>query len=207
MKRVQAPVTPRRISSAIEIFSRELVEDPDLQLLPVTPAPNSQANDCFAVVERQVRQCGGSICYGWQIWEWPGVMIEAEFHAVWKDPDGNLHDVTPKRISVQQILFLSDPVRQYDGYQVNNFRRALRSDSSIVAFIEACDAEFQIMNQGQRAYQSGAIYIKDDEARDIIKIRKQKVQAYSEICTTMPRPARNDPCHCGSGKKFKRCCQ
>ena len=59
-----------------------------------------------------------------------------------------------------EILFLSDPVRQYDGYQVKNVRRALRSDSSIAAFIEASDAEFEIMNRGQRAYQSGAIYLR-----------------------------------------------
>jgi tetratricopeptide (TPR) repeat protein len=25
--------------------------------------------------------------------------------------------------------------------------------------------------------------------------------------TTMAKPGRNDPCHCGSGKKYKKCCQ
>ena len=24
--------------------------------------------------------------------------------------------------------------------------------------------------------------------------------------TTTPRPGRNQPCHCGSGKKYKHCC-
>ena len=25
--------------------------------------------------------------------------------------------------------------------------------------------------------------------------------------TQMAKPGRNDPCHCGSGKKYKKCCQ
>src|SRR5262245_2113186 len=25
--------------------------------------------------------------------------------------------------------------------------------------------------------------------------------------TIMAKPGRNDPCHCGSGKKYKKCCQ
>jgi hypothetical protein len=24
--------------------------------------------------------------------------------------------------------------------------------------------------------------------------------------TTTPRPGRNEPCHCGSGRKYKQCC-
>lgn len=26
------------------------------------------------------------------------------------------------------------------------------------------------------------------------------------IATTTPRPGRNEPCHCGSGRKYKHCC-
>jgi tetratricopeptide (TPR) repeat protein len=29
----------------------------------------------------------------------------------------------------------------------------------------------------------------------------------STALTTMAKPGRNDPCHCGSGKKYKKCCQ
>src|SRR2546426_4492650 len=40
-----------------------------------TPTRLSDAN-CSPVVERQVREHGGSICYGWRLWEWPNVMLE-----------------------------------------------------------------------------------------------------------------------------------
>ncbi|MGA2863834.1 MAG: SEC-C metal-binding domain-containing protein [Verrucomicrobiota bacterium] len=26
------------------------------------------------------------------------------------------------------------------------------------------------------------------------------------VCHSQPKPRRNDPCPCGSGKKFKKCC-
>jgi hypothetical protein len=26
------------------------------------------------------------------------------------------------------------------------------------------------------------------------------------ISSTTPRPGRNEPCHCGSGRKYKQCC-
>ena len=28
-----------------------------------------------------------------------------------------------------------------------------------------------------------------------------------KVLTGMAKPGRNDPCHCGSGKKYKKCCQ
>ena len=28
-----------------------------------------------------------------------------------------------------------------------------------------------------------------------------------KVLTKMAKPGRNDPCHCGSGKKYKKCCQ
>jgi hypothetical protein len=40
-------------------------------------------------------------------------------------------------------------------------KRAARASFRLLdAFIEASDAEFEIMNRGQRAYQSGAIYLR-----------------------------------------------
>ena len=74
----------------------------------------------------KVEKNGGGFQYGWQIWEWPDVMIEAEFHAVWNSPQGILIDITPKQIDTHKILFLPDANRTYEGKQVNNFRQPLR---------------------------------------------------------------------------------
>lgn len=119
---MQLGVTPSAITPAIMTLCRELVANPEPRFLTVTPGPDADANDCFPVVERYVEEHGGSICYGWQLWEWPSVMIEAEFHAVWRSSTGELRDLTPKLRPVPQVLFLPDPGRKYEGRQVSNRR-------------------------------------------------------------------------------------
>lgn len=50
------------------------------------------SNERFPLVDERVRLCGGSVCVGWAIWEWPAILVEAEFHAVWKNPAGEIFD-------------------------------------------------------------------------------------------------------------------
>lgn len=41
--------------------------------------------------------------------------------------------------------------------------------------------------------------------KDILELRKDQVAATKQIIN-QPKVGRNDPCPCGSGKKFKKCC-
>lgn len=197
--------TPRAVSSAITNLCRELVADPKPCFVPTTPVDEAEPNDCFPVVERYVAEHGGSICYGWTIWEWAGVYAEAEFHAVWRSPSGELRDLTPKLLPVSQILFLPDPSRTYEGRQVNNVRRPLSSSPDVADFLAAADAEFELMNGGARAEEHGAIRVSASEAAELGTIRERRRLAYARIVSRLPKPGRNDPCPCGSGKKFKKC--
>jgi len=162
-------------------------------------------------VRNQIEAHGGSVCYGWQIWEWPNVLINAEFHAVWKDPSGSLVDITPKPPPIQRILFLPDPTREYDGRQVNNVRRPLRNDPAIKRFIKDCDREFEISNRGDRATQYDRIDVEEDEWKELEAIKKRKAEFLLRF-KSKPAPirsqriGRNEPCPCGSGKKYKKCC-
>jgi len=185
---------------------RELVADAEPQFLTVTPVPDADVNDCFPVVERYARCHGGSVCYGWQIWEWSGVMIEAEFHAVWRSPTGELRDLTPKQIPVSQIMFLPDSGRRYEGWPVCNVRRSLSSDPRVSQFIKSCEDEFEFMNRGERATQHGELHVSAEDALEITAIQRRKAEACSQIVLRPPRPGRNDPCTCGSGIKHKKCC-
>jgi hypothetical protein len=177
-----------------------------MSLCLVAPVSNADVNDCFPVVERYARDHGGSVCYGWQIWEWPGVMVEAEFHAVWRSPTGELHDITPKQVPVPQVLFLPDPRRKYDGLQVPNVRRSLSSDPRVAAFIESCEDEFEFMNRGERATQHGELQFSAKDAQEFASIQRRKDALYSQLDSRPPRPGQNDPCVCGSGRKYKKCC-
>ena len=195
--------TPKEISAPILGLCRELVQKPTPVFLDVTPAASAIVNDCFPVVERQVRAHGGAICYGWQVWEWPKVMIEAEFHAVWRDEHGRLHDLTPKFSGANRTLFLPDPVRVYEGKQVNNVRRHLSPEPAIVEYIAAADAEFEFLNRGARATRH-AVFLKDDDSAELKEIKARRRAAFADVIRRHP-PGRNDPCPCQSGKKFKRC--
>lgn len=204
-KRMQLHV-PTSVHPAIDALCRKIVAVPQPLFLMVEPAPGADVDDCFGVVERHVRELGGSVIVGWQIWEWPRVLVEAEFHAVWKDLQGVLHDITPKRIPIERILFLPDPARRYESRQISNVRRPLSSDPNVAAFIAACDAEFELLNRGERAFQHGEIRLTGAEASEMVDIQERKARLICSFAAVAPKVGRNDLCPCGSGEKHKRCC-
>lgn len=106
-----------------------------------------------------VERYGGSVEYGWQLWElFPGVMIEAEFHAVWVAPRGDRQDVTPKEIpGVREILFIPDPSLEYRGRQIPSVRVALHEDPLLEELIQVKDDRFAALNRGSLADYHGPI--------------------------------------------------
>lgn len=55
----------------------------------------------------------------------------------------------------------------------------------------------------------------DGQIREVSRFRKEKGVWYylngrvvnpNQVMNETPRPGRNDPCPCGSGKKYKKCC-
>ena len=88
--------------------------------VPVEPAPGARVAYCFDNSVKRAEQLGGEAVYGWAIWHWPNVWFEAEHHAVWRRPSGELLDVTPQAGSPERILFVPDPSAPYDP---TTFRR------------------------------------------------------------------------------------
>ena len=82
--------------------------------VPVQPAPHARPAYCFDNSVAQAAAQGGEAAYGWAIWRWPGRWFEAEHHAVWRQPSGELLDVTPQAGDPPRILFLPDPDAVYD---------------------------------------------------------------------------------------------
>jgi hypothetical protein len=205
---MNAPNTPSAITERIKRFCDSVVAGVEPFYLDVNPAPGAEVADCFMVVARQMESAGGEMVIGWQIWERPGILMEAELHAVWRDSAGTLHDVTPKPSGIRRILFLPDARRKYSGRQVDNIREPLSEAPAVRELIDAAEAEFEFNNRGARAYQHGKFKLYGNEADEYRAIQVRKVRAELAIqgARTLPkRPGRNDPCPCGSGRKFKRC--
>jgi hypothetical protein len=193
----------------VQAFCHEICEGIEPVYLD-TPTAAEGLLACFVNVEKRVSESGGSIQYGWRIWEWSNTMIEAEFHAVWVAPDGSLVDITPTDNGYQKTLFLPDPTREYHGRQVNNIRKPLFNNQLVTEFIELADEQFAIVNKGERAELNfdfsmtteemldlqEKMNLSDDEERrlDFIWERKLEIQTLLSLCP------------CGSFLRFYRCC-
>jgi hypothetical protein len=100
--------TPAAITSDIITFCESLKTNP-----PIYVSVQNDANGMYGVcnlsVLEKIKIDGGTIRFGWTIWEYPGLFITGEFHAVWADPTGMLIDITPKPDGEQCIVFADDP--------------------------------------------------------------------------------------------------
>lgn len=156
--------------SRVKVLFDKVVPGGNAVYLKIEPSDGSIVNECYGNVEEMIKKRGGFIQHGWQIWETlPGVMVEAEFHAVWVDDAGIYHDVTPKAISnVDRILFLTDPVRKFEGRQIDSFRIPLQDDVLIDQFIRSAERLFESLNRGELADQFGEVKI-TPEIEEIVR--------------------------------------
>ena len=138
----QMVTTPELITPEIRALCQRLgcVEDP--AYVPVHTRNGAERNDCFNVVAEHCKEQGGTSVIGWQIWEWSGVLIEAEFHAVWRAPDGQIIDISFKPDGESRVLFVADPVRTYNGHKIDNVRAAVWDNPLVHEFIRV-NEEFQ----------------------------------------------------------------
>lgn len=194
---------PRGLFPHVVEFCASLVPESTPLFLEVTPESSDVLNECVSNVRRRVEKFGGQAVAGWQVWEWHGVMIEAEFHMVWRDQDGKLRDVTPKPAGITRILFLANPSIGKFDQQVKNVRRPLIDDDRLRRFIDAAHGIFDIYNRGERAKQFGQISV--DRSEYVEPQRLESVKAEMMRAILFSTPGRNDLCRCGTGTKWKKC--
>ena len=108
--------TPISINEKILELCKEIDPTTVPIFIDVIPAKDSLFNECYGNVAECVKKDGGKIEYGWIIWEIPEIYIEAEFHAVWSNHDGEYIDITPKEDGEKKILFLKDNERKFECY-------------------------------------------------------------------------------------------
>lgn len=167
--------------------------------LAVTPHPDAVPAECYTNADARVAAEGGSVLYGWQIWEWPHVLVEAEFHAVWSSPSGELRDVTPRHDAETEILFVPDARRIYHGAPIDNVRMAIRDDLTVHDFIAATEEIQRLRIRCGTDKGNGKISLPAKEAAPLIEVHRITKQMLSSGLRA------NDECACGSGSKYKRC--
>lgn len=205
MTRYLHPVTPTEVTRELVDLCTTLAPGVEPTYVVVRPIDGASANECFPLVNTAVLRDGGRLLLGWSLWELPGVFMEAEFHAVWASPAGELIDVTPKDITVSRILFLPGKYLVYSGRQVNNVRRALSSDPCIAEYFATFDAEYELMNRGVRADQHGEIKLTESEADELHSIQTKRAIIFPQVLNLAAFIGAYTPCPCSSGKKVKWC--
>jgi preprotein translocase subunit SecA len=84
-----------------------------------------------------------------------------------------------------------------------------RSASSLMAFENFLrNAPQQTLHQSSSAYSGGTPDASGKKASDVVSeaANAAEAQAKAKPVRTGPKVGRNDPCPCGSGKKYKSCC-
>ena len=179
-------------------------------LVYVKPEKYAQENECIQAVQEKISIDGGSQVFGWQVWK-SDFWIEAEFHSLWKSPEGSFLDITPKNIpispdasvSVSSIIFLLDPKIEYTGAQIDNIRLNITNNEIIDDIIKMFEIEFQLLNTGARALEY-EVRLSDEEFNLFKKIKQNRLYLYLMAKNNMNIES---DCFCGSNKKYKDCCR
>ncbi|RCS47656.1 hypothetical protein DTL42_14135 [Bremerella cremea] len=131
--------TPRIVSDDIRAFCQSLVAGSTALFVDFVQVDGAVPDECFDNVDLLVTNQGGRPLLGWTIWEWEGALLEAEFHAVWEDDDGNLVDPTPKADGEQRILFLPDRSASDHGGVTPSRHYPLQEWDEVTEYIAACN--------------------------------------------------------------------
>jgi len=110
----------------------------------------SQTDDCFNNVNKYIELKGGDIIYGWTVWHHLRIMLEAEFHSVWKSPKGAYLDITPKSNSFKRIVFLPDYEHKYDfktQEAISNKWYPLTAHSDFDNLVNVMQGSFELMKK------------------------------------------------------------
>lgn len=186
-----ATTTPARITTHIHKLCRRLGLGWKPQFVPVLERNDSGFRDCFNDVQRHIAENGGSIVYGWLLWEWPGILVEAEFHAVWQSPEGELLDVSEKPCGETTVLFIKDPTRVFSGRRVDNVRLAVGKDPRISELISGHE-HFNHLLQQRHGDEVGEIHLDEELSllAQALAVLANQLNAEAEQTSTQSFPSR-----------------
>jgi len=173
-------IAPMTLTPPLAALCKELVPGATPVVLPRLAPLDQRPGDCFDTVVQHVVERGGNPCYGWVLWEWPDLFLEAEFYAVWRDPEGNLLDITPRAGDARSVLFLADPQRAFDGRRVNSVRQPISRDPAVTAFLRTCDEEFALINRGARAFMRN-VALQGAELCELQQIWQRKIGYWQRL--------------------------
>jgi hypothetical protein len=171
------------------------------QRIPIKAEKYSTPDSCFFNVQDKVSIDKGELIYGWKLHQ-TEFIAEAERHAVWRSPEGELIDITPDSIKAESILFIEDNTNwEYNGQFTDNIRVNLTGNSLIDDFILLSETITKLWQTGRRKSRDEVEII--NKVHDIILLlEKDKIERLHFISSGNTRESK---CYCGRLEKYKNC--
>lgn len=195
---VNMETTPKEITKQVMTLCNKINGKKPLYIA-VVPQKDAIINECFANVQNIINSNGGKMINGWAIWQMANILVEAEAHAVWKNKDGIVIDITPHINNEKQILFLPDEGVVYEEKNIDNIRIPLTDSPLVKEYIRLSEEKVEILSR-YKPHEQIDIYGLPERYFDIEqRIMELSIQFHTKV-------ERNDKCPCGSGIKYKKCC-
>lgn len=171
------------------------------EYIPVKIEKYSKLHHCYYNVEHKVKVDGGDIFYGWIVHE-TNLLCEAEHHAVWKDSDENLIDISPNQDNSLEILFIPDNDCKYRGLSIDSVRINITKNFMVDDFIYICEFIEKLYALGTRINDEKVIV--SEEVLELItqyQVVKMILLEFIEKKTN-----KSKFCICGANKSYRECC-
>lgn len=159
-------ITPPEIDADV-LAATKSFNDQAPFYINITPTPFAGTGRCHFNVTQQIEKAGGTAFFCWAIWQCKA-WVEAEFHCLWKKPDGTLVDITPDPDGETRRLIQAELIRRFEGRAIPK-KWFLLSDEDKVA--EAI-AMFAKADRIRCAYAPD-IPLSQEDARRVTRLRIQ----------------------------------
>lgn len=186
--------------------------------VPVKARKDCRPNECWVNVPRVVESECGEAVPGRIVWmEVSNRWLHLEAHCVWRTPSGTLIDPTPKVDRETDIIFVAEPL-VWEERSIPSRYHVFSDDPVVREFCELA-VKWQEVLCRRPPGQEIPLHTLTPEEKDLFRRKAANEMRMApelmaslmamnsgEILQSGQRVGRNEPCPCGSGKKFKKCC-
>jgi hypothetical protein len=188
----------------VQALYEELLDKIEAKYYPmnvvVQPDRDASLNNCFNNVAKKVKNEGGEIVYGWALLP-QRHMLEAEKHAIWKSPDEQYLDITPRPFPIPMLQFVIDDEFKYNGQLIGNVRLNVTDNKVVDDWIVLAEAIDKLYSYTTRI---------DDEQvgvppviAPVLKQMEKMVKYYDPFVSNDGTP--ESSCFCGKLLPYKDC--